>query len=159
MENKAQIKMFETIAILVVFFILLMFGFTFYTKVQETTSRRAAEEQTTLRAVDISEKVIFLPEIEYYEDNNPKGGIDILKLNAAAQIINENMQDYFSLFEYSYIYVEEIPLDGATPRKWLLYNFSREEDKGAVSTPFPTILYDPIEDRQAFGVLYVDVYR
>jgi cytoskeletal protein RodZ len=45
-QKKAQLQMTETVAVLVVFFILLMFGLLFYTRFQ----RSALDEQRASRA-------------------------------------------------------------------------------------------------------------
>ena len=81
-NKKAQVKMFETIAVLVVFFMIILFGFMFYTRVQQTTFEAETEEQIILRAIDLSQNIFFLPEIQCIGEHKIDC-IDILKLDAA----------------------------------------------------------------------------
>jgi len=156
-SKKAQIKMFETIAILVVFFILLLFGFIFYTKVIKGTYQEEQEEAFTLNAIELSEKIQFLPEISCTRNNiAEKGCIDLLKLKAATKIVNENRLDYFDSFGYSKVYLQEVY---PNENEWILYDFEKNIDSGKISTPFPISIYDPLEDESRFGVLYIDIYR
>ncbi len=152
----AQIKMFETIAVLVIFFIIILFGFIFYTRVQESTFAAELEEKTILNAIDLSQSVFFLPELQCIGEHKIDC-IDILKLDAARNIISSNRADYFDLLGYSNIYVEEIYPESTA--SILLYDSPKTEDKGQISTQFPISLYDARTDAYSFGVLYIDVYR
>jgi hypothetical protein len=157
MLKKSQIKMFETIAILVIFFILLMFGFIFYTRIQKGTFEAEQEEVTVLKSVETSQKISFLPEIQCSRDNiEEKDCIDLLKLEKAGEVITLNIADYFNIFGYSNTYVKEIYPE---ENEYLLYDFPRKENRGKISTQFPVSLYNPQTDTYAFGVLFVDIYR
>ena len=155
--RSGQIKMGETIAILVIFFFLLMFGFSFYAAVQQHYFREQAEKNLQLKALQITQKAAYLPELQCSHNNiQEENCIDIIKLTAAAPIISLNNAAYFNLLGYSSIYVKEIyPGD----MEWDLYDFTRPENTGQISTQFPTSLYDPRTNTYSFGVLYVDVYR
>jgi hypothetical protein len=153
----SQIKMFETIAILVVFFFIILFGFMFYSRIQESTFQAELEEKSALKTIEMAEKISFLPEIQCSRDNIPEEDcIDLLKLDSAAKIINDNSLAYFDIFGYSYIHVDEIYPSSIS---WSLYNFSKKEDLGKISIPFPVSLYNTIDDKYSFGVLYIDIYR
>jgi len=47
--KKAQIKMFETIAVLLIFFVLIGFGLIFYGRIQEKTIQETAEGNFELK--------------------------------------------------------------------------------------------------------------
>ena len=151
--QKAQIKMFETIAVLVVFFIIIMFGLMFYTRIQKGSFEAELEEKTIQRAIDMSENIFLLPEIECI---HKKGCIDLLKLDAATEIINTNRIFYFSIFGNSRVLIQQIYPE---QQQWNLYDFPKTEDRGKISTQFPIPVYDPKNDTYSFGVLYVDIYR
>jgi len=152
-SHRSQIKMFETIAILVVFFILVLFGFMFYARVQKGTFETEIEETTVLKSIDVSGKVSLLPELQCIQE---KDCIDVLKLDAAAEVINANRVEYFNIFGYSNTYIKEIYPE---ENQWYIYDFPKEEDQGKISTQFPVSLYDPRTESYSFGVLFVDVYR
>lgn len=156
--KKSQIKMFETIAIIVVFFILLMLGFIFYTKVQKTTYEGEAEELTSLNAVVIAERASFLPEIQCSFANDQKNGcLDVLKLEAARQIIYENPLNYFFMFGNSKIAAREIY--PSEEEEIIIYDFPKDSFNGVISTQFPVELYNPMTEMSAFGILQVDYYK
>ena len=156
-SHRSQIKMFETIAILMVFFILLLFGFMFYTRIIKGTQTEELETSFILNAIEISEKIEFMPEITCSQDNIPeKGCVDILKLESADAVIDENRLDYFDALGYSKIHITEI-YPGS--EEWILYDFPKTQDTGKVAIPFPVSIYDPRTDEYAFGALYIDIYR
>jgi len=160
-SKKAQIKMFETIAILIIFFILLMFGFMFYSRVQKSSYESEIEKSVVLQAVEVSQVISLLPELQCSKGRNiPESQcIDQLKLSAATEVINQNRQDYFDLFSYSNIYIEKIyPLDSGE-NTFILYDFPKNQDNGKISTQFPISLKNPITNKYYFAVLYVDIYR
>ena len=160
-SRRAQIKMFETIAILVIFFILLMFGFMFYARVQKSSFALEREQTFVLQAVKVSQAIFFLPEVQCSRGRNiPESDcIDLLKLTAASEIILANNADYFNLLGYSNIYVEKIyPLDSGE-NTFILYDFPKNQDNGKISTQFPISLKNPITNKYYFAVLYVDIYR
>ena len=110
-QKKAQIHMTETIAVLFIFFILIVFGLIFYYQYQKVNVKEQAEEQLALRAMDTTLKVLFLPELTCTkgkaeaEDNC----LDALKLKYAGELFKENTLDYyFNLFSYAKISVVEL---------------------------------------------------
>ena len=149
--------MFESIAVLVIFFILIMFGFIFYTRIQKTSFETELQEKSTLKAIDLSEKIFFLPEIQCSRNNIPQQGcIDKLKLSAATKLIAQNKATYIDIFGNSYLHIEQVyPIEAS----WILYDQQKQEDSGKISTQFPVSLYDAGTDTYSFGVLYVDLYR
>ena len=152
--------MFETIAILVIFFILVVFGFMFYTRVQKGTFQAEAEEKIILKSVDLSETIFFLPELQCIGTHDIDC-IDVLKLNTAKDIIGSNALYYFNILGYSHVYVKEI-YSGMVEddlQEFDLYDFSRKEDRGKISTQFPISIHDPRTDKYSFGVLFIDIYR
>ncbi len=88
---KAQIKVTETTAILIIFFILLIFGLVFYSHFQKRSIKAfkddILEKQTVINAI----KVAFLPELAC--PNEPIGTcIDVQKMESLKTIL-ENKQN------------------------------------------------------------------
>jgi len=156
-SRKSQIKMFESIAILVVFFILIMFGFMFYTSIQKGEFQEEQQEAIVLNAIKISEQISFLPELQCSRDNIPEEDcIDLLKLSAASGVISSNRETYFEMLGYSDISVEEVY---PTADSWQLYDYPKEDYIDKLATQFPISLYDPTTDSYYYGVLYVNIYN
>lgn len=152
--KRAQIQIGETIAVLFVFFILIVIGFIFYVKVIKSNIELETEELSQLRSVGISQKIMFLPEVQCSEDNIVIDNcIDILKLNSAQSIMKENEIYYYDLLEFSDVSISEIYPDGA---KWNLYSRKIENFRSKFVTNVPISLYDPATRKHGFGILTIE---
>ena len=155
--KKAQIKMFETIAILFVFFMLVIFGFIFYAKLQKITFTEERGEVSILKAIQVAERTSFLPEMQCSFDNVPDDDcIDIEKLKALRFTIEYNIVYYFSLFEFSQITVTQIY---PTADSWVLYDNPKKNFIDLIPIQLPVSLYNPMTDSYGFGYIDIGVYR
>jgi len=157
--KKAQIKMTETIAILFIFFLLVLFGMIFYSRIQSSSLEKAQEEDVALKAIQIAQKVSFFPEIQCIkrEAQMDYGCIDIYKLESFNEILNTgpNQLYYFQIFEYSHVYVEQIYPENKT---WEVYDLKKAKYKGELKIPVPIALFDPIKNQKTFGILHINAY-
>lgn len=156
-QKKAQdIKMGETIMVLFVFVILLMFGLVFYVRWQKGDMISAQTEQTMKESVKIAQVFSSLPEVACSFDNVKKENcVDLLKIQKARDIISDHQSFYFSQFRYSEIIIYEIyPYE----REWMLYENSLD-DTTKLSTPIPVTIYDGTEKAYYFGVMEVNYYE
>ena len=156
-NKKAQIQMGESIAILFIFFILVVFGFVFYMDIMKGSAKIEIEENIQLKAIGIAQKVSFLPELQCSEENvRVEDCIDLMKLNAASDLLKDNSIYYYDIFEFSKIWIEEVfPNEGT---KWDLYNSTPTTYKNRISTFIPVSLFNPTSKKYNFGVLAVEVY-
>lgn len=153
--KKGQIGMSETIAILFIFFILLTFGFMFYLRINRASIETQYERGTDLMAIEITQKASFLPELQCSTKNVITDNcIDLLKLESAKEIINENKESYYDLFFGSEIVVKEVYPDKIT---WVLYN-NTINDTSSIFTPVPILLYNAISDEHYFGILQIKYF-
>ncbi len=153
---KAQIHMLETIAVLVIFFILLALGFVFYSKMSKSSVDVKEEESMQLNAIEIAQRASFLPELQCSENNVVKDNcLDRLKLEAAKKVMNENEIYYFDKFSFSKISVSEIYPD---ENSWVLYDRALEDYISKIQTNIPIIIFDPVENKNAFGVMKVELF-
>lgn len=156
MKRKSQIQMGESIAILFIFFILVVFGFVFYMNVMRSSAKVEMEENIQLKAIGIAQKASFLPELQCSEENvRVEDCIDVLKLEAAAGLIEDNNIYFYDTFEFSKIWVEEI-FPGT--QEWPIYNNTPPTFKNRLSTFIPISLFNPVSKEYDFGVLAVEVY-
>jgi hypothetical protein len=158
---RAQIKMGETIAILIVFFFLMVFGFSFYVRIQQTTFGRQGREQVDLRTIQIAQKASFLPELQCsFRNVQVDNCVDIIKLEIFSRLLSDTEGEfysyYYSIFGYSDVHIEKIYPPGRTynlyskvPPDKLQYN---------LSTKVPISLYNATSKLYSFGLLYVNVY-
>jgi len=155
--KKSQIQMGESVAILFIFFILLIFGFVFYMNVMRGSATIEREENIQLKAIGIAQKVSFLPELQCSEENvRREDCIDLYKLEAASKLLEENNIYYYDIFEFSKIWVKEIFPE--SKKIWPLYNNTLIDHKNKLSTFIPVSLFDATLKKYDFGILVVEVY-
>jgi len=152
--KKAQIQIGETIAVLFVFFILIIIGFVFYVNVIKSNIDIEKEELSQLRSVGISQRIMFLPEVQCSEDNIIIDNcIDILKLEYAQSVMKENEIYYYDLLEFSDVSVLQVYPDEA---KWSLYSRKTDDFSSRFVTNVPVSLYNPATRKHGFGILTIE---
>ncbi|MEM4267621.1 MAG: hypothetical protein QXK37_02210 [Candidatus Woesearchaeota archaeon] len=153
---KAQLKMAESIIVLIVFFFLLVFGLIFYAKIEKGLAREKETEDFEIQAVQISQKAQALPEIQCTRDSIVSFDcIDLLKIKALSNVSSSNSEMYKKMFPNT-----RITLVSAYPYKdsWLVYD-GTWSDEGVINFTIPVSLYNPITKQYSFGIMGVEVYR
>ncbi|MBR9706307.1 hypothetical protein GOV14_04680 [Candidatus Pacearchaeota archaeon] len=157
MNKKSQMHTMETIVVLFVFFILLIMGFIFYVRVAQSNIGTEQEEARQLKAIEIAQRAMFLPEIQCSEENIISNNcIDYLKLVAASEIIKQNELYYYDKLGFSNITITQIY---PNPKNWTLYDKSLEEYQDKIITNIPISIFDPREKKNSFGVMKVEYFR
>lgn len=153
MKSKAQIKMFETLAILFIFFMLLTFGIIFYGRVQKTTISQETQEIVILNAIQVSERASFLPDVQCSFDNIPVDDcIDVEKVQALSNIYLDNLAYYYNIFGFSEILINQTYPDAGA---WVIY--SNPTPGSFQRIQLPVSIYHPIQDTYALGFIDVRV--
>ena len=157
-QRKAQVKMFETIAVLVVFFFLLVFGVSFYFVIQRSSYNTQVERNAQLLSVQLSQKISNVPELDcalagIQIDNC----IDRIKLERFFEVLNDSLTrvSYFDTLGYSEIYVRTVYPE---LKQYNLYNLEPPLFTTAYMNHIPVLLYDSIEKKFSFAVLEVRTY-
>lgn len=154
MSNKSQIQIGETIAVLFVFFILVIIGLIFYVKVIKGNIQVEQEELSQIKSVGIVQRVMFLPELLCSEDNIVIDNcIDLLKLDAAQKVMKDNEFYYYDLLEFSDISVSQVFPEES---EWGIYSRKIDDFKNKFVTNVPISLYNPITRKYSFGVLSIE---
>lgn len=156
--------MTETIAVMFIFFILLSLGIVFYAKYSQKQAEAAEHERFGQKAMDMTLQAVFLPELICTNAEAETGSncMDLQKL----EYINDNKglsgdEYYFSLFSYSYIWVEQL---SPTEANYTIYNNTKEEYLEIIPSFFVVTLKDYLgtysgKSDYNYGVLHVEVYR
>ncbi|MBU1111422.1 MAG: hypothetical protein KJ896_01470 [Nanoarchaeota archaeon] len=165
MNRKAQMQMMETIGVLFIFFILVLFGIIFYFKYQQIALQEKQEELVAARAMDTTLQTLFLPELQCSRgDSEPYDNcVDLAKVRAWNETMERYYEDYyFNLFSYSRIYVQEVYPGNST---WMLYDNEKVDSDGNPNWEFkePTFFVVTLRDEMnklvyGFGYLSVEVY-
>jgi hypothetical protein len=157
-NKKAQIRMMETIAILLIFFVIVIIAFMFYIKTASVGQSSKITKIQELESIRISQAISFLPELQCSSKNIIKDNcFDKLKMVAFESLNSEPGFDamYYDMFYFSTITVNETYPD--TSNSWELYD--RElADSPYFVTSIPILLYDPVQRTNAFGLLNVKHY-
>ncbi len=159
MNRKAQLQMTETIAVLVIFFILVVFGIVFYYRYQQIAMKERAEELVAAKAIDTAVKTLFLPELICTKGNaEPEDNcFDILKMRSANATFQRHGNNYyFDIFSYSRIAVMQVyPIE----HEYVLYDKPKPGWKIKEPTYFVISLRDDArgEDTAAYGLGYLTV--
>ena len=147
--------MAETIAVLFVFFILIIVGFIFYGKVIMGNLESQKDEFSQLHSVTVAQKAMFLPELQCSEDivEEITGCFDVLKIEASQDLITKNSRYYYDLFEYGNVSIKQIYPD---ENEWPIYSRKLESFESRFITNIPISLYNPVTRRYGFGILTVE---
>lgn len=150
--------MFETIAVLVVFFFLIGFGITFYFIVTKSAAKKDIARTQELRIIEDITKISKMPELECIQAGiQKKNCYDLFKLKAFAdQLTDINVMDeYFEVFGTSTVTVS------------LLFPFEEEvvlydnplDDSGYEVSIHPVMVYEPVSETFAFAITEVKSYE
>lgn len=153
---KSQIQIGETIAVLLVFFVLVIVALIFYTKVFKGEIESEKEELLQLNSIGIAQRITFLPELQCSEDNIIIDNcIDILKLDSSQKIMKQNEAYYYDLLEFSDINVFQIYPNNAS---WNIYSRTIDNFKSKFVTNVPIALYNPSTRKNGFGILKIETF-
>ena len=156
--RRAQIKMFETIGVLVVFFFLLIAGAVFYFKMQESAIEKDLAQQAQLRSLQAAQRAMFLPELDCsFVSVQRENCFDKLKLKAFQDVVQKpaNQEAVFGMFGYASIRVSQEYPDADF--HVVLYE-NVPEYHGALKSFAPVLLYDAVAKQYSFGVMEVTTY-
>ena len=156
--------MFETIAVLLIFFVLIGFGLIFYVRVYSGSIGETEEEYFELKAIQTAQLVSFLPELQCTSPTSMNivddNCFDLLKVKALSEIIKNDQklrnEYYYDLLGSSKISVEQIY---PSEMKWDVYDKSPANKKSISSIKIPISLYNASSKKNNFGVLNIDIYK
>lgn len=158
MNKKSQVQMMETLAVLLVFFILVILGIVFYSRVLSGSIETQKEEGIQLSAVKVAQRASTLPELQCSNDNIVSDNcIDIVKLEAASDILRQNEAYYYDRFLFSNIKISEVYPEN---KEWKFYErpLAYGEFSNKIVTNIPISLFDPINNKNSFGVMNVELF-
>lgn len=161
MKKKAQIKMFETVAVLVVFFFLIGISLTFYFVFQKAESEIVAEKEFQRRAMETVQRMATIPELDCVRTGiQIENCFDALKVAAFSETMQEGAEqaqlDYFPVFGFSTISIQQLyPVE---EEPVILYD-NALEDTGFDMTQVPVLLFQPVDNAFQFALLEVRTYE
>lgn len=165
MNRNAQIQMGENVIILFIFFILLIFGVVFFTKIQSTKVQQDISEDIEGRGLQIAQQVLFLPELQCTRDGvEIPDCYDSKSIDAFSDLSStSDFRDaYADLLGFTTITVSILfPKDDGAG-DIILYDNAKTDFISKIPYYSPIIICDFSKSAEqkvcSFGVLRVDVY-
>jgi predicted permease len=167
--KKAQIMSMETIAVLLVFFIILVFVFMFYFSYRSSALEEKQQEFYSQQAVQIAMETANLPELECAGAGIEVGVdcFDKLKVQALSDLIKRSVElragIYLEKFGNSRIAIREIFRQGETDEtEFVIYERVPENKKDEFVFQTMISLHDPTINHpigiRSIGVLETTFY-
>ena len=165
--KKAQIRMTETIAVLIIFTFLLFMGYSWYVGIQQREYQAQLRDLRAKEAVQISLRTYFLPELHcsFGTRLETEGCIDKYKFEVLRDLMaSPEVKDFYRyVFGSSKITLVQVypdfPFIINIPSNPELILFDASiEGVSSRQTQMPVAIYDPIQRKYAFGYLVVDYY-
>lgn len=157
-QKKSQVYL-ETIAVLIVFIVIIAFGMMFYAKVARRGVQISIKKATSEDATKIAKMVSLMPEVTCSNRGVEKPNCyDIYKLISMYNITENNKDYYYDLLKYSDISVVIVYPDDFEDNEITLYNNMLPDYKSMIETFFPVSIYNITSNEFYFGYLDVKVY-
>ena len=135
--------MTETIIILFIFFILLVFAIVFFARIQGAQTEKAVSKDVSGRALQVLQKVLFLPEIQCSTSlSETSSCYDEYSVQALARVASrgENALYYSDLFGNSNISIKKLyPVE---EEPIMIYSNPLGEDSNINPFRMPILLCD-----------------
>jgi hypothetical protein len=148
-SKKSQVRIMETIAILLIFFVLVVMGFVFFMRTVSVTQEGKVTKDQELQSIRVSQSASFLPELQCSSKNIiDENCFDKYKLDA---FTNDNF--YYPFFYFSSLSVSEIYPGN---QSWVLYNNSLNGT--SYKTTIPILLRNVTARTDSFGLLVVEYF-
>ena len=145
--------------ILIIFFFLVIFGFSFYTNVQSWTFEQQKRINLELNIIKMYQRAKFMSEFQCsFKDISVDNCYDMYKLLAFEQIIEKEkgVKDYYiNMFGQSQINIVELyPGDS----QYFIYNNSIGDYTFKEVVGIPVSIYNATSKKFALGLLNITVY-
>lgn len=161
--KKAQIRLFESMAVLVVFLLLLGIGSVFYFKLQRASIEREIIKSENLRSMQLYQRALYLPELDCsFVSVQRNNCFDILKIKFFSEALNaeELRIGYFDVFGFSKVRVKQVY---PSESDWfVLYSNVPDDYSSKISSHSSVLLFNATSGSYGsygFGVVEVDYYE
>jgi hypothetical protein len=162
MTKRAQIKMFETVSVLVVFFFLIAIGIVFYADMRRVNYAQTLEFSDQLKVMSIVQQVNNMKEFQCTTENiGTSNCYDIQKLETFSQHHQEADQYYANYLSHTdlrvtveQLYPSASPLLGP----WVLFDHIPASYAQKSVQHIPILLFDSITRRYNAGAITIEVY-
>ena len=160
LQSKGQVQLFETIAVLLVFFVIVGLSLTFYFYISKESAGKEHQRALELAAITTAQKVSTLPELDCIQVNvQIEKCFDELKLTSFSDLLSSNpdaRDAYFDTIGYANLTIKKIfPASGSIH----LYDKMPGNVTSIEKTFLPINLYNPLTKSFGFAILEVAFYE
>lgn len=159
MFKKAQIKLFESIAVLIVFVFLVSIGMRFYSSIQMQDFEDAQRDFFQMNSIKASTIISHLPEITCsFAGTSETACFDLHKIYAWNSLMSDSQNIVFANYYLPLLGNSEIVVEEVYPltNSWIIYNNSLESSFDYMRIPIT--IYDPVTKKNSVGVMHVKTY-
>ena len=155
--KKAQIQSGETITVMIIVMIMLIIGLVFYSSFQGSGREEERIRENQINAMSTAMKTVNMDEIKCTElTSRIDRCVDLYRLNASKEIIQQNYEYYFSFFSNTNVTIhfvseEKEPIN--------IYSYTGEFSSQTIPTYLPIIIKDPVRNKNIFGYIEVTTFR
>jgi len=150
--------MFETVAVLIVFFFLIGFDLTFYFMIAKAGAKKESQRAQSLQVIQTLQKVSTLPELDCIRVGvETENCFDVVKLRILASMLQDPamIDEYYDVFGNIDVKVNILFPE---PENITLYS-NPLEDTGFELSIYPIMIFDPVRDAFSFGITEVYLYE
>ena len=160
-STKAQVQLAETIAVVVVFSILLIFGLYWMGTSQTEQVSQQRVELENLEMLEMTKAIMSLPEIQCSIAGRPDTScVDLVRVQTLKKEIDDNQtikelyQDRYRTNTRGSYAAEVIDVTTETPTRYELFNFTENTPTASrQQQAIPVVLRDPVTQRTNFSML------
>lgn len=152
----------ENVAILFIFFMILVVALVFYARLTETKVEVKKEEAFSTKALEVAQRIAYIPETQCSVDNAVEEDCyDLHKLRALEEVNKkvENKAHYYQMFGWANITINQIFPESDWHSN--IYNNIPEKyvEKQAVFIPLSICDFSSRPEKCSFAVMTVEVFR
>jgi hypothetical protein len=154
-KKKSQMKMLESIFVLIIFFFMLIFGIIFYVKYQNMEGQNRKKDFVEIKLMEIATRIQNLPEIQCTKDGKYSefDCVDLHKINFFKDNF-ENYNSYYSkIFSSSFINITQV-----YPSSFNYEIYSKDKTNSVRLLFLPVNIYNASSDQYNFGYITIGVY-
>lgn len=160
MDKKADVKLIESVGIMLIFFFILIMSMVFYSRMSGISIEQKKQENLDRTAMNTALKASYMAELQCNAGDVGEGNqncVDLEKIKAFQSLDEKDKSEYYqSFFEYATISVYETFPEKGNEIK--LYDKPIPDAKTEINTLIPTALYDAANKKYRFGFLSVTTY-
>lgn len=155
---RAQIRVLESVAVLIIFFIILVIGSSIYFGIQKSNLAKEEFAFENKESLNLLVKVQSLPELDCsFASAHTSNCFDLYKLESFSSIVDE---EDAKLFYYSLFGNVKISVSTLFPERlnFTLYDVPLEDYSSMLTKTLPVLVYDPVSSRYYFAISEVVKY-